>query len=37
MGHVKILASQDTVDKSKRIVLAKHDKLELSAEGEEAL
>ena len=37
MAQVKILASQDTVDKFKRIVLAKHGKLELSAEGEEAL
>ena len=36
MAQVEILAFQDTVDKFKRIALA-HDKLELSAEGEEAL
>ncbi len=37
MAQIKILASQDTIKKFKRIVLAKHGKLELSAEGEEAL
>ena len=37
MPQIKILASQDTIEKFKRIVLAKHGKLELSAEGEEAL
>lgn len=36
-AQVKILASDETVEKFKRIVLAKHGKLELSAEGEEAL
>ena len=37
MAQIKILASDETVEKFKRIVLAKHGKLELSAEGEEAL
>ena len=37
LAQVKIIASKDTVDKFKKIVLAKHGKLELSAEGEEAL
>ena len=37
MEQVKIVASKDTIEKFKRIVLAKHGKLELSAEGEEAL
>lgn len=37
MAQIKILASGDTVEKFKRIVLAKHGKLEVSAEGEEAL
>lgn len=37
MAQIKILASADTIEKFKRIVLAKHGKLELSAEGEEAL
>jgi len=37
MAQIKIIASQDTVEKFKKIVLAKHGKLELSAEGEEAL
>ncbi len=37
MAQIKIIASKDTVDKFKRIVLAKHGKLQLSAEGEEAL
>jgi hypothetical protein len=36
-AQIKILASDETVEKFKRIVLAKHGKLELSAEGEEAL
>lgn len=37
MAQLKILATDDTINKFKRIVLAKHGKLELSAEGEEAL
>jgi hypothetical protein len=37
MAQVKIIASNDTIDRFKRIVLAKHGKLELSVEGEEAL
>ena len=37
MAQIKILADQSTIEKFKRIVLAKHGKLELSAEGEEAL
>jgi hypothetical protein len=37
MAQIKIIASRDVVDKFKKIVLAKHGKLELSAEGEEAL
>jgi hypothetical protein len=37
MAQLKILATDDTIDKFKRIVLAKHGKLELSVEGEEAL
>jgi len=37
MAQLKIIASEDTVSKFKKIVLAKHGKLELSAEGEEAL
>lgn len=36
MAQVKILAYKDIVDKFKKIVLAKHGKLELSAEGGEA-
>jgi len=36
-AQVKIIASDDTVERFKRIVLAKRGKLELSAEGEEAL
>jgi hypothetical protein len=36
-AQIKIVAAQETVEKFKRIVLAKHGKLELSAEGEEAL
>lgn len=37
MAQIKIVATNETVEKFKRIVLAKHGKLELSAEGEEAL
>ena len=37
MAQIKILAADETIEKFKRIVLAKHGKLELSAEGEEAL
>ncbi len=37
LAQIKIVAANDTIDKFKRIVLAKHGKLELSAEGEEAL
>ena len=37
MAQIKIVAANVTIDKFKRIVLAKHGKLELSAEGEEAL
>ncbi|MBS7623909.1 hypothetical protein KEJ39_09620 [Candidatus Bathyarchaeota archaeon] len=37
MPQLKIVASEETVSKFKKIVLAKHGKLELSAEGEEAL
>jgi hypothetical protein len=37
MAQIKILAKDETIEKFKRIVLAKHGKLELSAEGEEAL
>jgi len=37
MAQIMILASQKTIDKFKRIALAKYGKLELSAEGEEAL
>lgn len=37
MAQLKILAADDTINKFKRIVLAKHGKLELSVEGEEAL
>ncbi len=37
MAQIKIIAAEDTIEKFKRIVLAKHGKLELSAEGEEAL
>ena len=36
-AQVKIIASNDTIERFKRIVLAKRGKLELSAEGEEAL
>ena len=34
---MKIIASNDTLERFKRIVLVKRGKLELSAEGEEAL
>jgi len=37
LAQVKIIASDDTIERFKRIVLAKRGKLELSAEGEEAL
>jgi hypothetical protein len=37
LAQIKILASDDIIEKFKRIVLAKHGKLELSSEGEEAL
>jgi hypothetical protein len=37
LAQIKIVAADETVEKFKRIVLAKHGKLELSAEGEEAL
>jgi hypothetical protein len=36
-AQVKIIASNDTIERFKRIVLAKRGKLELSAKGEEAL
>jgi len=37
LAQIKIIASDAVIEKFKRIVLAKHGKLELSAEGEEAL
>ena len=37
MAQIKIVAAEETIEKFKRIVLTKHGKLELSAEGEEAL
>ncbi len=37
LAQIKIVAADETIEKFKRIVLAKHGKLELSAEGEEAL
>ena len=37
LAQIKIVAADETVEKFKRIVLTKHGKLELSAEGEEAL
>ncbi len=37
MAQIKIIATGEVIEKFKRIVLAKHGKLELSAEGEEAL
>jgi len=36
-AQIKIVASNDTIERFKRIVLAKHGKLELSVEGEEPL
>ena len=37
MGQIKIRASDKVLEDFKKIVLAKHGKLELSVEGEEAL
>jgi len=37
MGQIKIIASDKVIEDFKKIVLAKHGKLELSLEGEEAL
>ncbi len=37
LAQIKIIASSQTIEKFKKIVLAKHGKLELSAEGEDAL
>jgi hypothetical protein len=37
MAKIKVSASKDTVEGFQQIILAKHRKLELSAEGEEAL
>ncbi len=37
MVQLKIIADDEIAEKFKRIVLAKHGKLELSVEGEEAL
>ena len=37
MAQIKILADDSTIEKFKRIVLAKHGKMQLSVEGEEAL
>jgi len=37
LAQMKIIASNDTIERFKKIVLAKRGKLELSAEGEEAL
>jgi hypothetical protein len=37
VAQIKIIARGDTIEKFKQIVLAKHGKLELSVEGEEAL
>ena len=37
MAQIKIVAPDEVIRKFKRIVLAKHGKLELSVEGEEAL
>ncbi len=37
MAQIKILADDATIEKFKKIVLAKHGKLELSIEGQEAL
>jgi hypothetical protein len=37
LAQIKIVAGNETIEKFKKIVLAKHGKLKLSAEGEEAL
>lgn len=37
MAQLKIIVSDEIVEKFKKIVLAKHGKLELSVEGEEAI
>jgi len=37
MAQIKIVAPHEVIEKFKKIVLAKHGKLELSVEGEEAL
>jgi len=37
MAQIKIVAPAELIEKFKKIVLAKHGKLELSIEGEEAL
>jgi hypothetical protein len=37
LAQIKIIADEDTIEKFKKIVLTKHGKLEVSAEGEEAL
>jgi len=37
MPQIKIVALHEVIEKFKKIVLAKHGKLELSLEGEEAL
>jgi hypothetical protein len=37
LAQIKIIADEETIEKFKKIVLTKHGKLELSAEGEEAL
>jgi len=37
MAQIKIVAPTEVIEKFKKIVLAKHGKLELSVEGEEAL
>jgi len=37
LPQIKIVAPDEVIEKFKRIVLAKHGKLELSIEGEEAL
>ena len=37
MSQIKIIAPHEVIEKFKKIVLAKHGKLELSVEGEEAL
>ncbi len=36
-AQIKIVAQEETIEKFKRIVLAKHGKLQVSSEGEEAL